>query len=70
MLLTSTQVWKTCKAFANGLSVNIRLPKTKFHKIGSLGPLPKTGLPLLEEVFKPLAKSVLIPLGLTAAASF
>ena len=34
-----------------------------------LGPLLKTGLPLMENVVKPLAKSVLIPLGLTAAAS-
>ena len=29
-----------------------------------LGPLLKTGLPLLKNVIKPLAKSVLIPLGL------
>ena len=34
-----------------------------------LGPLIKTGLPLIKNVIKPLAKSVLIPLGLTAAAS-
>ena len=34
-----------------------------------LGPLLKTGLPLMKNVTKPLAKSVLIPLGLTAAAS-
>ena len=34
-----------------------------------LGPLLKTGLPLMGNVIKPLAKSVLIPLGLTAAAS-
>ena len=34
-----------------------------------LGPLLKTGLPLITNVIKPLAKSVLIPLGLTAAAS-
>ena len=47
------------------------------HKIGQsggflgrlLGPLLKTGLPLIGNVLKPLAKSVLIPLGLTAAAS-
>ena len=47
------------------------------HKIGKsggflgrlLGPLLKTGLPLIGNVFKPLAKSVLIPLRLTAAAS-
>ena len=34
-----------------------------------LGPLLKTGLPLIKNVIKPLAKSVLIPLGLTATAS-
>ena len=34
-----------------------------------LGPLLKTGLPLMKNVIKPLAKSVLIPLGLTVAAS-
>ena len=47
------------------------------HKIGQsggflgriLGPLLKTGLLLMKNVLKPLAKSVLIPLGLTAAAS-
>ena len=31
--------------------------------------LLKTGSPLIGNVFKPLAKSVLIPLGLTAAAA-
>ena len=34
-----------------------------------LGPLLKTVLPLIRNVIKPLAKGVLIPLGLTAAAS-
>ena len=34
-----------------------------------IGPLLKTGLPLISNVIKPLAKSVLIPIGLTAAAS-
>ena len=34
-----------------------------------LGPLLKTGLPLMKNVIQPLAKSVLVPLGLTAAAS-
>ena len=32
------------------------------------GQLLKTGLPLIKNVIKPLAKSVLIQLGLTAAA--
>ena len=34
-----------------------------------LDPLLKTGLPLIGNVLKPRSKSVLIPLGLTAAAS-
>ena len=34
-----------------------------------LGPLLRTGLPLMKGVIKPLAKSVLVPSGLTAAAS-
>ena len=77
MLLTNTQVSKLRKAFANGLPANVKLSKTELHTIGQSGgflgrllaPLLKTGLPLIENVLKPLAKSVLIPLGLTAAAS-
>ena len=34
-----------------------------------LDPFLKTGLPLMKNVIKPSAKSVLIPLGLSAAAS-
>ena len=34
-----------------------------------VGPLLKARLPLIKNVIKPLTKSVLIPLGLTAAAS-
>ena len=34
-----------------------------------LGPFLKTGLTLIKNVITPLAKSALIPLGLTAAAS-
>ena len=34
-----------------------------------IGPLLKAGLPLIKNVIKPLAKSVLIPFWLTAAAS-
>ena len=67
LLLTNTQVSKLCKAFSNGSSANIKLSKTQLHKL--LGPSLKTGLPLIENALKPLAESVLIPLGLTAAAS-
>ena len=34
-----------------------------------LGPLLKTGLPLIKNVITPLAKSVLIPVALIAAAA-
>ena len=34
-----------------------------------LGPLLRTGLPLMKNVIKSLAKSVLVPLRLAAAAS-
>ena len=76
MLLTNTQVSKLRKAVASNSSASIKLSKTQLHKIwqsrgfldGILGPLLKTGLPLMKNVLKPLAKSVLITLGLTAAA--
>ena len=76
LLLTNRQVSNLCKAFANHLSADIKLSKTQLSKIIQsggflvrlLGPLLKTGLPLLKNVIKPLAKSVLIPLGVTAAA--
>ena len=52
------------------------MSKTQLSKMIQLGflsrilvPLLKTGLPLINNVTKPLAKSVLIALGLTAAAS-
>ena len=63
--------------FANYLSTDIKLSKTQISKMiqsgeflgRPLGPLLKTGLPLVKNAIKPLAKSVLIPLGITAAAS-
>ena len=71
LLLTNRQVANLRKVFANYLS------KTQLSKMIQsegflgrlLGSLLKTGLPLIKNVIKPLAKSVLIPLGLTAAAS-
>ena len=59
------------------MSTDLKLSKAQISKIvqsgGFLGrllaPLSKTGLPLMKNVIKPLAKSVLISLGLTAAAS-
>ena len=77
LLLTNRQVANLRKAFANYLSTDIKLSKTQLSKmiqsggfLGKLlGPLLKTELPLRKNVIKPLAKSVLIPLGLTAPTS-
>ena len=77
MLLTNRQVANLRKAFANYLSTDIKLSKTQISTIIQsgrflgrlLGPLLKTRLTLMKNVIKPLAKSVLIPLGLTAEAS-
>ena len=77
LLLTNRQVSNIHKAFANNSSADIKLSKTQLSKMIQsggflgrvLGPLLKTGLPLIKNVIKPVAKSVLIPLGLTAAAS-
>ena len=77
LLLTNRQVANLRKAFANYLSTDIKLSKTQLSKMIQsggflgrlLGPLLKTGLPLIKNVIKSLAKSVLIQLELTAAAS-
>ena len=77
LLLTNRQVSNLHKAFANHLSKDIKLSKTQLSKMIQsgeflgrlLGPLLKTGLSLIKNVIKPLPKSVLISLGLTAAAS-
>ena len=76
-LLTNTQVSSLRNAFANDLSADIKLSKTQLSKMIQsggffgklLGPLLKAGLPLIKNVIKPLANSVLIPLGLTASAT-
>ena len=77
LLLTDRQVSSICKAFSNNSSVDIKFSKTHLSKmiqsggfLGKLlGALLKTGLPLIKNVITSLAKSLLIPLGLTAAAS-
>ena len=76
LLLTNRQVSNLRKVFANNSSDDINLSKTQLSKMIQLGgllgrllgPLLKTGFPLMKNVIKPLAKSVLISLGLTAAA--
>ena len=77
LLLTNRQVSSIRKAFANNSSVDIKFSKAQLSKMIQsggflsklLGPLLKTGLPLIKNVITPLARSVLIPLELTAAAA-
>ena len=77
LLLTTRQKTNVRNTFNNNRSTDLKLSKAQINKIIQsggflgkfLGPLLKTGLPLIKDVIKPLAKSVLIPLGLTAAAS-
>ena len=77
LLLTDRQVSSIGKAFANNSSVDIKFSKTQLSKIIQSGgflsklltPLLKTGFPLKKHVITSLAIGVLIPLGLTDAAS-
>ena len=75
--LTIRQKTKLRNAFNDNMSTDVKLSTAQISKIirsggflgRLLGPLLKIGLPLIKNVIKPLAISVLIPLGLTAAAS-
>ena len=66
LLLTNRQVANLCKASANNSSNDIKLSKTQLSKMIQsggllgrlLGPLLKTGLPLMKNVIKPLAKNL------------
>ena len=77
LLLTNRQVANLRKTFANNSSIDIKLSKTQLSKIIQSGRLPgrllcpllKTGLPLIKNAIKPLAKSVLILLRLTEASA-
>ena len=78
LLLTTIQKKKKIRnSFNNHTSTNRKLSKAQINKIIQsggflgklLGPLLQTGLPLIKNAIKLLAKSVLMPLGLTAAAS-
>ena len=77
LLLTARQKTRIRNAFNNNMSTDIKLSEAQINKIIQsgefwsklLGLLLKTVLPLIKNVIKPLAKIVLIHLGLTAAAS-
>ena len=67
LLLTNRQVANLHKS-----TTDIKLSKTRrftITKISWQTSLLKSGLPLMKNVVKPLAKGILNPLGLTAAAS-
>ena len=73
LLLTNRQVANICKAFAKNTSIDIKLSKTQLPKMiqsgGFLGNLlGKLAGPLMK-VAVPLAKNVLVPLGISAAMS-
>ena len=65
LLLTNRQVANLRTAFANYLSADMKLSKTQLSKMIQsegflgrlLGPLLKTGLPLIKNVIKTLAKA-------------
>ena len=77
LLLNNGQIANLRKAFDSHTSTDMKLSKRQLSKMIQLGgflgkllrPLLKTGLLLMKSVIQPLAKIVLIPLGLTAAAS-
>ena len=77
LLLTTRQKTKLWNALNNNMSTDLKFSRAQISKIIQsggflgrlLGPLLKTGLPLIKNVVKPLAKTILIPLGLIAAAS-
>ena len=77
LLLTTRQKTNGRNDFNNNMSTDLKLSEAQISKIiqsgGFLGRLLgsslKTGLPLIKNVIKPLAKIVLVPFGLTASAS-
>ena len=77
LLLTNRQVANIRKAFANNLWIDIKLSKTQLSKMIQseeflgrlLGSLLKTGLRLIKNIIKRLARSVSISLQLTTVGS-
>ena len=73
LLLTTTQKTKVRNAFINNMSTDLKLSKAQISKIIQSGIflrsfLSKIAGPLMK-IAIPLAKNVLVPLGITAAAS-
>ena len=74
LLLTNREVSNFPKAFANNLSDNIKLSKTQLSNTIQSAALPskilKTELTLMKNVIKTVAKSIVVPLGLTGVVCF
>ena len=73
LLLTTTKITKVRNAFKNNMSTDLKLSKAQISKIIQPGgflesSLSKLAGPLMK-IAVPLAKNVLAPLGITAAAS-
>ena len=72
-LLLTTQKTKLRNAFNNNMSTDLKLSKAQISKIilsgGFLGSLLSKLIGQLMKVAVPLAKSILVPLEITAAAS-
>ena len=72
LLLTTRQKAKLRNTFENNISTNIKLSKTQISKLihpgGFLGSLLGKLVGPLIKVAVPLAKNILAPLGITAAA--
>ena len=77
LILNNKQVANICRVLVYNSSTDIKLLKIQLSKMIQSGSffgrlhssLIKTGLPLMKNVIKPLAKIVSIPLGLTVPAS-
>ena len=73
LLLTTRRTTKLRNAIENNISTDIKLPKAQISKIihsgGFLGSLLSRITGPLMKIAVPFAKSILAPLGITAAAS-
>ena len=77
LVLNNAQVAMRYKAFGNGPSAYTKLSKRHLHKTGQSegflgrlsGPLLRAKFALSKNVLKPLAESVLIPIGFSARMS-
>ena len=74
LLLTNREVSNFPIAFTNNLSDNVKLSKTQLSNTIQSAALPskilETDLALMKNVIKIVAKSIVVPLGLTGVVCF